>query len=114
VKAQWVLFVSMVLHVWGQVSFDRILGANKESHNWLTYSGALMGQRYSPLTQITPTNVKDLELQRVFPGSNDGRLAALDAATGKEVWVVQTTPRRGRVHNHWCSASGQGQGGHWQ
>ena len=25
--------------VWGQVTFDRILDANKEPQNWLTYSG---------------------------------------------------------------------------
>jgi quinohemoprotein ethanol dehydrogenase len=30
---------------------------------------------------------------KIYAGANDGRLAALDAATGKEVWVVQTTPR---------------------
>jgi hypothetical protein len=44
------------------VAFDRILNANKEPQNWLTYSGALNGQRQSG-SQITPVNVKNLELQ---------------------------------------------------
>ena len=49
-----------------QVSFDRILRADKEPQNWLTYSGTPFNQRYSPLTQITPANVKNLELQWVW------------------------------------------------
>jgi len=43
-----------------QVSFERILRADQEPQNWLTYSGNLSGWRYSPLTQITPANVEDL------------------------------------------------------
>ena len=46
------------------VSFDRILKANQEPQNWLTYSGSPMSQRHSQLTQITPENAKDLELKR--------------------------------------------------
>ena len=44
-----------------QVSFDRLLNANKEPQNWLTYSGTLMSQRYSLLTQITRDNAKNLD-----------------------------------------------------
>jgi alcohol dehydrogenase (cytochrome c) len=94
-----------------QVTFDRILHADKEPQNWLTYSGTLMGQRYSPLTQITPANVKNLELQWVFqtrgpaepvekfeatPLVVDGimytvmapdHVVALDAVTGRIFWL---------------------------
>ena len=49
-----------------QVSFDRILHADREPQNWLSYSGTVFNQRYSPLTQITPANVKNLELQWVW------------------------------------------------
>jgi alcohol dehydrogenase (cytochrome c) len=49
-----------------QVSFDRLLQADREPQNWLTYSGTYLGQRYSQLAQITPDNVKALELQWVF------------------------------------------------
>jgi glucose dehydrogenase len=38
------------------VPFARILGANQEPQNWLTYSGTEMSQRHSALTQITPGN----------------------------------------------------------
>ena len=98
-----------------QVSFDRILKANQEPQNWLTYSGNLNGQRFSSLTQITPGNVKNLELQwvlqvRTLTGSDkfeatplvvDGvmyttrppnEVVALDAATGRIFWTYTHTP----------------------
>ena len=34
------------------VTYERILNARSEPHNWLTYYGAYDGQRYSPLDQI--------------------------------------------------------------
>ena len=47
---------------YGQVTSDRLVNAAKEPQNWLTYSGTYMSQRYSPLNQITPSNVKNLEV----------------------------------------------------
>ena len=35
-----------------QVTYDRILHAENEPGNWLTYSGNYSGHRYSPLDQI--------------------------------------------------------------
>src|SRR5678815_1046843 len=49
-----------------QVSSDRIAKSATEPGNWLTYSGNYNGNRYSTLTQITPDNVKNLELQWVL------------------------------------------------
>jgi alcohol dehydrogenase (cytochrome c) len=46
-----------------QVTFDRILRADKEPQNWLTYSGSTLSPRYSQLTQITPANVGNLNLR---------------------------------------------------
>src|SRR5258706_12953201 len=46
----------------GPITFERIQNSNREPQNWLTYSGNNMGQRYSPLTQVTPQNVQNLEL----------------------------------------------------
>jgi len=86
-----------------QVSFDRILRATEEPQNWLTHSGTVMSQRYSALAQITPENVRNLELRWVFQAQSlekfeatplvvDGvmytvqapnDLVALDAATGR-------------------------------
>jgi alcohol dehydrogenase (cytochrome c) len=94
-----------------QVSPERLLNAQKEPQNWLTYSGGYMSQRHSPLTQITTSNVKDLELKWVFqarwldyyqatPLVVDGIMyttqgndvVALDAATGKIYWIHPYTP----------------------
>ena len=93
------------------VTFDRLLRAEQEPHNWLTYSGNLSGHRHSLLTQITPANVRNLELQWVFqtrgpaeptekfeatPLVVDGvmytvlppnHVVALDAATGRMFWL---------------------------
>jgi alcohol dehydrogenase (cytochrome c) len=111
-KPHWLLFVVMVPNIWSQVTFDRILGADKEPQNWLTYSGSLMSQRYSPLTQITPDNVKDMELQWVFQAHSlekfeatplvvDGILytvqapndvVAIDAVTGRVFWIYEYAP----------------------
>src|SRR5580658_371201 len=49
-----------------QVSSDRLLHADREPQNWLTYSGGYSSQRYSLLDQITPANAKNLELKWVF------------------------------------------------
>ena len=95
-----------------QVSFDRIARADSEPQSWLTYSGSVLGQRYSQLAQITPANAKNLELQWVFQARSlekfeatpivaDGVLytvqapndiVALDAATGRVFWVYSHTP----------------------
>ena len=93
------------------MSSDRLLNAQKEPQNWLTYSGSYMSQRYSPLTQITPANAKDLELKWVFqarwldyyqatPLVVDGIMyttqgndvVALDAVTGKMFWIYPYAP----------------------
>ena len=63
-KLKLVLFVVLIAtaSLQAQVTFDRILsGVDKEPHNWLSYSGTLKNQRYSPLTQINTTNVKGLQ-----------------------------------------------------
>src|SRR5579863_10622962 len=101
------LLAFVIGSVWGQgVTFDRLLHADREPQNWLTYSGTVGGQRYSPLNQITPANVKNLELQWVWQAKSvekfettalvvDGIMytvqapddvVALDAATGRIFW----------------------------
>jgi alcohol dehydrogenase (cytochrome c) len=100
--------------LWAQVSFDRILAAGNEPQNWLTYSGSTMSQRYTTLSDITPENVKNLELQWQFQARSlekfeatplvvDGILytvqapnnvVALDAATGRIYWTYAFVPSR--------------------
>ena len=106
-------FLATATFVWGQgVTFDRILNASKEPQNWLTYSGGVTGQRHSALTQITPANAKNLELQWVCQAKSlekfettalviDGVLytveapdtvVALDAVSGRLFWTYPYTP----------------------
>ena len=96
------------------VTYERILRARSEPHNWLTYYGAYDGQRYSPLEQINTQNVRRLTPAWVFQcgatglqaGATtyafeaapvvvdgvmyvtgwDGWCWALDARTGEELW----------------------------
>jgi alcohol dehydrogenase (cytochrome c) len=89
------------------VTFGRIVNADKEPHNWLTYNGSLSSLRHSGLTHITPANAKDLELKWVFQSRSlekheatplvvDGIMytiqspndvVALNAATGRVLWT---------------------------
>ncbi|MBV9769329.1 MAG: PQQ-dependent dehydrogenase, methanol/ethanol family [Bryobacterales bacterium] len=111
-RARALIFLFAAGSLFGQVTFDRIVGAEKEPQNWLTYSGSVLGQRYSLLDEITPDNVKNLELQWIFQASSlekfeatslvvDGVLytvqapndiIALDAATGRTFWTYSYTP----------------------
>ena len=97
---------------WGQVSFDRIIRANQEPQNWLTYSGTMSSHRHSALTQITPENIKNLELQWVYQARSleafeatalvvngilytvqaPNDVMAMDAATGRLFWTYSYTP----------------------
>src|ERR1700753_527513 len=97
------------------VTFERLLKANQEPQNWLTYSGGIMSQRHSALTQITPANAQDLTLKWVFQDRSldkhevtplvvDGVMytvqspndvIALDAATGKTIWTYTHKPAEG-------------------
>ena len=58
------LLVSGVLSA--QVTFDRVLHADRQPQNWLTYGGNYASQRYSPLTQVTRDNVRRLALKWVW------------------------------------------------
>ena len=83
-----------------------------QEREWTTYSGDMLAQRHSPLTQITTDNVKNLELQWIFQARSlekfeatplvvDGVMytvqppndvVALDAATGRVFWVYPYIP----------------------
>src|SRR5712691_293974 len=95
-----------------QVPYERIVRSSQEPQNWLTHSGNYNSQRYSTLSQMTPDNVKNLELQWIFQARSlekfeatpivvDGimytveapnNIVALDAATGRIFWTFTTTP----------------------
>jgi alcohol dehydrogenase (cytochrome c) len=90
------------------VSYENILAASQHEDEWLTYSGDYDGQRFSPISQVTPANIRQLHLvwMREYTTSEqsiettplvvDGymfvtvppnRVQALDAATGSVIWT---------------------------
>ena len=99
-----------------QVSFDRLREVAREPQNWLTYSGSYFSQRYSPLNQITPDNVGNVELQWVYQTGVIGPwqatplvvddvmyvtqrpndVVALDARTGRVFWIYRYTTAPGQ------------------
>src|SRR5919201_2777231 len=106
------LVVSGSLALQAQVPYDRIVHSGQEPQNWLTHSGNYNSQRYSTLSQITPENVKNLEVQWIYQARSlekfeatpivaDGimytveapnNIVALDAATGRVFWTFTHTP----------------------
>jgi len=42
----------------GQLTFERLLKADSEPQNWLTYSGSYKGWRHSKLAQINRQNAR--------------------------------------------------------
>ncbi len=117
-KGLTLLFVLLVAAVslQAQVSFDRLVRAAQEPHNWLSYSGGYFSQRHSELTQVTPDNVRNLESAWIYqlnsrePTSTrfevtplvvDGimyivqppnDIIALDAVTGRPFWTYSYNP----------------------
>src|SRR5262245_54064725 len=48
------------------VTAERLINADKEVNNWITVHRTYDGHRFSPLTQITKDNVKNLRPQFSF------------------------------------------------
>jgi len=77
------------------VTFDRIMHPEKEPQNWLSYSGTVFNQRYSALTQITPANVKNLELQWIWQARSLEKFEATALAVAGVLYTVQGPPQQG-------------------
>jgi alcohol dehydrogenase (cytochrome c) len=93
------------------VTYSRLLDPGKEPHNWLTYSGGYFSHRYSALTQITPANVRNLEMKWMYQAAVAGAwqatplvvdgimyvtqrpndVVAIDAKTGRVFWMYRHT-----------------------
>ena len=92
-----------------QVTFERLLNSEKEPQNWLTYSGDYTGRRFGPLDQIKVANAHALTAKWVYQTGATGKLEttplvvdgilyataqddrafALDARTGRPIWMYQ-------------------------
>ena len=88
------------------VTWERLVNAADEPHNWLMYSGTLDSKRFSRLDQIHNRNVAGLELKWahhipqlgraettplvvdgvMFITESPSNLVAVDAATGRPFW----------------------------
>ena len=88
------------------VTWERLVDAADEPHNWLMYNGTLDSQRFSRLDRIDRSNVADLELKWahhipqldraettplvvdgvMFITESPSNVVAVDAATGRPFW----------------------------
>ena len=106
-----ILFACVVLedHAHAQVTFERLLNSSKEPQNWMTYSGDYLGRRFSALDQVNTTNAHALTAKWVYQigatgkletsplvvegilyaTAQDNRAFALDARTGRPIWMYQ-------------------------
>lgn len=101
------------------ITSQDLLDGLKDPSRWLMYSGDYTGQRHSPLTQLTPENVRRLIPQWIFqtdqpPGGrglegvplvldgviyftgNNNTAWALDARTGRPFWAYRRQFPSGR------------------
>jgi len=92
-----------------QVTFERLVNSAKEPQNWMTYSGDYSGRRFSGLDQVNITNARMLVAKWVYQTGATGKLEttplvvdgimyataqddrafALDARTGRPIWMYQ-------------------------
>ena len=92
----------------GGVTYERLLNAKAEPHNWLMYWGDYQGTHYSSLKSIDTTNVTRLRAAWSAPvpgdttsestplvvdgvmyatsGGNTRTVTAMDARTGRQLW----------------------------
>jgi alcohol dehydrogenase (cytochrome c) len=93
------------------VSYSRLLAAEREPGSWLTYSGAYDGQRFSRLDLLTPANIAKLRPAWVYQAQERGTfeatplvadgvmylteprgpVVALDAKSGRPLWRWEPT-----------------------
>src|SRR5437660_2777327 len=92
-----------------QVTFERLVKSAQEPQNWMTYSGDYSGIRFSALDQINSTTVHATVPKWVYQigatgklettplvvdgilyaTAQDDRAFALDARTGRPIWMYQ-------------------------
>ena len=108
-RAIWLTVGLLAGSAHAQVTFDRLLNSAKEPQNWMTYSGDYLGRRFSALDQVNTTNVRALTAKWVYQTAATGKLEtsplvvdgilyataqddrafALDARTGRPIWMYQ-------------------------
>jgi alcohol dehydrogenase (cytochrome c) len=121
-KSAAILLLS-VAPVAAQVTYDHLVKADPS--NWLTYNGPYNSHRHSLLKQVNTANVRSLVPQWIYhvPGSNrlesvplvvDGvmyltqpnEVHALDARTGRLIWMHRREPQIRRGPNRGVAVLG--------
>jgi alcohol dehydrogenase (cytochrome c) len=95
------------------VPYDELAAMREPGGDWLTYSGSYWSSRHSALSQIDRRNVGNLALRWIYRFAGDagdvevspvvrngimfvtqppGRVMALDATTGKQIWAYDHKP----------------------
>ena len=88
------------------VTYERLRDSDREPQNWMHYWGNYQGTHYSPLEQITKSNVADLQLRWsiqlpgtsaleteplvidgiMYTSGQPGTVLAIEAKSGKQIW----------------------------
>jgi len=109
ILALMVIAFAFDLPAYPQVSFERLRNASKEPQNWLMYSGDYAGRRFSGLDQVNRNNARALVAKWAYQTAATGKLEttplvvdgvlygtgqddrafALDARTGRPLWLYQ-------------------------
>ena len=112
-----VSFLAYAVLLAGQVPFQRIVNADSEPGNWLTYSGGYQAHGYSPLDQINTSNISSLKVAWMYqigvshhfetePLVFDGVMyiteppsdvTALDLRTGRPLWTYRRSLPKGII-----------------
>src|SRR4051812_10764449 len=110
--------------LFGVTFAPKLAGQGQARHEWTDYAGGPDGSRFMPLKEISKSNVGQLAVAWSYPyaetGFNpivargviytrarNGSLVALDASTGKEIWIHEgLNGMTGRGINYWESKDG--------
>jgi quinohemoprotein ethanol dehydrogenase len=110
------------------VTTQRLLHADSEPSQWMTYGGDYNEQRYSRLTKITPDNVKKLGLKWfadydtnlsqdgtplyidgvIYTSTAWSKVYAFDAVTGKTLWQYDPKTPGEWIRNVCCGIANRG------
>jgi alcohol dehydrogenase (cytochrome c) len=112
-----VSFLAFAVLSAAQVPYQRLINAASEPGNWLTYSGGYQAHSYSPLDQISASNISGLKVAWIYqigvshhfetePLVFDGVMyiteppsdvTALDLRTGRPLWTYRRSLPKGII-----------------
>jgi quinoprotein glucose dehydrogenase len=125
-NGRWLIAAGMALlalFVAGTLG-SSVSGQSEDRREWRDYAGGPDGSRFMPLKEITKSNVGQLQVAWSYPyadtgfnpivahgviytSARSGSLVAIDAATGKEIWIHEGLQgMTGRGVNYWENRDG--------